>query len=118
MIAKSVLEEADKKQQKKATLQCIYGSEVKNPCPVRQDLANIEQDPMKKYKLPKNVPIEGFAEIFSTLGEAIHNKMTLLAEFCDHCPYLALFDDAKRHEYYTNLRKRGHKTLKRKLTQK
>lgn len=120
MIAKSVLEEAEKKQKKNktATLQCIYGSEIKNPCPVRQDLESIEQDPLKKYKMPKNIGIEGFAELFSAMGEALHNKMTLLAEFCGHCPYLALFDDSKRHEYYANLRKRGHKTLKRKLPKK
>jgi hypothetical protein len=93
VIAKSELEQAEKKaKRQKKNLQCIYGSDICNACPVRADLET-QDDPFKNYmkQIPKNMGIEGLAEVFSGLGEAVHSKISVLSEFCSHCPYLDFY---------------------------
>jgi hypothetical protein len=95
--------EAQTRKQKK--LPCIYDPEIRNPCLVRQAIANKTAPVMQslaKYTLPKDVAGfgAGIGEIFSAMGEALHSELSVLSAYCEHCPSLKTFTEKEYYEFH------------------
>lgn len=90
-----IVPEHEPELEKEEEKQCIYGSDVKNPCPVRSELSKPK---LARWMLPKaNASmLEQASEMMQKLSEGMVEHT--LVSFCEECPHLILYTNKKHYE--------------------
>lgn len=76
-------------------LPCIYGSEIREACSVRQEARKNMPPDMSKWIKP-NIGDEHFRELGGMMNRAMEALTSMnLDRFCDHCPWRDIY--IKKH---------------------
>lgn len=72
---------------------CIFGTEIKDPCPVRKELGEHRKSDINKWIKPKAEDkfFEDAEGLLDKMTDAMHYEYHALVDFCGVCPFLAIY---------------------------
>lgn len=94
MIEQETIESVKEAPEESKELPCIYGSEIRAVCLIREEAKrNTQQDISKWVKGPSmrlsNEELQGLSELLSSVMKGLTSIN--LDRFCDHCPWRELY---------------------------